>query len=171
MQDTATEYVVLGHVSKSHGVQGWVNVVSYTQPIENILQYHPWYLKLKNSWQVTKVVKQRASAKSILVQFESCTDRNQADVYHGAEIAVMREQLPNLVNENDHYWNDLLGLTVITTEGVELGKVNNIFATGSNDVLVVQGERERMLPYLLDEVVKKIDLNSKQMIVDWDPDF
>ncbi|CAN5416919.1 ribosome maturation factor RimM [soil metagenome] len=171
MQDATTKYVILGHVSKSHGIQGWVNIVSYTQPAESILQYQPWLLQLKNNWQTAVVINSRVHAKGVMVQFEDCNDRNQADTYHGAVIAVPREQLPILENNNEFYWDDLVGLTVITTEGIELGKVSYILETGSNDVLVIQGGKERMIPYLPDEVIQEVNLTSKQIIVAWDPEF
>jgi 16S rRNA processing protein RimM len=170
-QDATTKYVIVGHVSKAHGIQGWVNVISYTQPVSGILEYDPWYLKFNNHWQAIKVVKSRVHAKGIMVQLENCTDRNQAEVYHGLEIAVTRDQLPTLADKDEYYWDDLLGLTVVTTTGIELGKINHIFATGSNDVLVIRGDKEHMLPYLPEDVVQKIDLAAKQMIVTWDPDF
>ena len=69
------------------------------------------------------------------------------------------------------YWSDLLGLTVTTTEGVDLGVVERMMETGANDVLVVKGERERLIPFLMDDVVHHVDLDGGRMEVDWDPEF
>ena len=58
-----------------------------------------------------------------------------------------------------------------TIEGRELGTVSHLFATGANDVLVVKGERERLIPFVRDGVVREIDLAAGAIVVDWDPEF
>jgi len=71
----------------------------------------------------------------------------------------------------EYYWADLVGLKVVTTEGVELGQVEHMMATGANDVMVVKGERERLLPFLPGRFVNEVDLAGGRIVVDWDPDF
>ncbi len=66
---------------------------------------------------------------------------------------------------------DLIGLKVVTTEGVELGKVDHLMETGANDVLVVNGERERLIPFLQPQTVTRVDLDGGLLVVEWDPDF
>ena len=88
----------------------------------------------------------------------------------GREIAVERDQLPELAND-EYYWTDLEGLQVRTCAGVTLGRVDHLLATGANDVLVVQGEREHLIPFVLGSVVKAVHLSDGWMEVDWDPDF
>ncbi|MGB5651630.1 MAG: PRC-barrel domain-containing protein, partial [Sedimenticolaceae bacterium] len=65
----------------------------------------------------------------------------------------------------------LVGLEVRTLDGVDLGRIGHLFETGSNDVIVVQGERERLIPYIWDQVVREVDLDAGTMLVDWDPEF
>jgi 16S rRNA processing protein RimM len=86
------------------------------------------------------------------------------------DIAVQREQLPAL-ESGEYYWTDLQGLRVVNLEGVELGVVSHLFETGANDVLVVRGERERLIPYTTGEAIQEVDLDHGQITVDWDPEF
>ena len=71
----------------------------------------------------------------------------------------------------EHYWIDLIGLRVVTTEGCELGAVSHLMETGANDVLVVQGDRERLIPYLPGQVVMEVRTQDRCIVVDWDPEF
>lgn len=87
-----------------------------------------------------------------------------------AEIAVHRNQLTN-AEPGEYYWVDLIGLKVVTLLGQELGEVSHLLETGANDVLVITGTRERLIPFVHGDVVRKIDLDNRLMTVDWDPEF
>lgn len=171
-EQTATpdNLVIIGKVGAPHGIRGWVTIHSFTQPRENVLDYLPWRIKRANSWHELEVVEVREQHKNLLALFANCTDRNQAEAYVNAELAIPRERLPALPN-NEFYWSDLTGLKVTTTTGKELGKVDHLFATGANDVLVIKGDKEYLVPYVKDRVVKNIDLQAGTMTVEWDPDF
>ena len=104
------------------------------------------------------------------MQLENCVTPEAARRYTGTKIGVNPDQLSPL-SEGEYYWSQLVGLEVITTSGILLGKVDHLMETGSNDVLVVQGDRTRCIPYLLDQVILKIDLAAKKITVDWDPEF
>jgi len=108
--------------------------------------------------------------KGLIVKIAHCADRDQASRYIGKDIEVARNQLPEL-EEDEFYWTDLIGLSAITKEGVGLGHVSRLMETGSNDVLVVKGERERLIPLLWDNVVVRIDTDKGVIVVDWDPEF
>ena len=105
-----------------------------------------------------------------MLKLDGIDDRDRAQELRGSEIALWRAQLPAL-GLDEYYWSDLEGLTVVSHEGVSLGVVERVFATGANDVLVVKGERERLIPFLLDEVVLQVNLQTAQIEVDWDPEF
>jgi 16S rRNA processing protein RimM len=94
----------------------------------------------------------------------------QAESLCGWTISIARSQLPE-PEKDEYYWSDLVGLAVVTTTGVSLGVVDHLLETGANDVLVVQGESERLIPFIQGSVVKKIDLVAGLIDVDWDPDF
>lgn len=161
--------VIVGRIAGVFGVKGWVKVYSYTQPLDNILTYSPWQIRLGTGWQVVKPIEGRSHGKGIVALLEGYADRDAAASLVGCDIAVDRAQMP-AAGEDEIYWADLIGLKVVTVDGVELGVVDHLFETGANDVLVVKGERERLLPYI-DSVVQEVDLAAGMMRVDWDPEF
>ena len=165
-----SDYVILGRVSGLYGVKGWVKVYSDTGPRENILKYKPWYLRRHGEWLPYEVEQGRLQGKGIVAKLVGCDDRDQAAELLQTEIAVLREQLPRL-RSGVYYWSDLVGLAVVTTEAVELGSIDHLFETGANDVLVVKGDRERLIPFIKEQVVIEVDLHAGRMVVDWDPDF
>jgi 16S rRNA processing protein RimM len=163
------QWVVLGRVSGLFGVRGWVKVFSHTAPPGNILEYPIWTLLRPEGRIEARLTEGRVHGKGIIAHLEGYDDRDRATALLEAEIAVRREQLPE-PDENEFYWVDLEGLRVRTRDGVELGRVDHLFETGANDVMVVRGERERLIPYV-DEVVIEVDLERRTITVDWDPDF
>lgn len=161
---------MIGRISGLHGVRGWIKVFSYTSPITNILNYSPWQLYQHGQWRTLTVSEGQAHGKGIIARLESIPDRDEAARLLGAEIAVNREQLPP-APEGEYYWTDLIGLTVINHKGVTLGKIDHLLETGANDVLVVKGERERLIPFLLELVILDVDLAQRVLRVDWEEDF
>lgn len=167
------DLVVLGRISGLYGVRGWVRVFSHTEPRERIVRYSPWLVRSNGpagkQWRSMEVIAGKRHGKGVVARLESIEDRDAAAALMEAEIAVHRDQLPEL-EPGDYYWTDLEGLAVVTTEGVALGRVDHLIETGSNDVLVVQGERERLIPYT-DDAVVEVDLEAETIQVDWDPEF
>jgi 16S rRNA processing protein RimM len=163
------QWVVLGRVSGLFGVRGWVKVFSHTAPGTNILEYPIWNLLRPEGRVEARLTEGQAHGKGIIAHLEGYDDRDRAMTLVGADIAVRREQLPE-PDENEFYWVDLEGLRVQTCDGVELGRVDHLFETGANDVMVVRGDRERLIPYV-DGIVIDVDLEHRAITVDWDPDF
>jgi 16S rRNA processing protein RimM len=165
------DIVVLGHITGLHGVNGWVKVFSDTSPRDNILSYSPWLIRQPGKeWQAITVTLGRKQGKGIVAHLQGYDDRDTARLLMGFEIAVYRNQLASLEHD-EYYWADLQGLTVKTLAGQTLGIVDHLFATGANDVVVVTGERERLIPFLQGRTIMNIDLRAGIMQVDWDPDF
>lgn len=162
--------VTLGQINGLYGIQGWVKVFSYTAPKTNILNYSSWQLYYQDSWHVHTMCAGQAQGKGLIAQLSGCQTRDQAAQLLGAEIAIDRQQLPTL-NAEEYYWTDLIGLQVINQDDIHLGQVAHLFATGANDVLVLSGERERLIPFLLDSVILEIDLTQRRLRVDWDAHF
>ena len=143
-----------------------------------MLDYDPWYFKKsKNSsstsedpWPIAPVTEAKTHGKGLVAKFKGCDDRDAAARLNGQEIAIRRDQLPP-AEEGEYYWRDLQGLEVLTLDGVSLGKVDHLLETGANDVLVVKGDRERLIPYVTGPIVKAVDLKAGTLQVDWDPDF
>ena len=170
MSDADAGLVTLGRITGLYGVRGWVKVFSHTEPRDNILRYNPWQVRLKGQWRALRLAEGRAHNQGIVARLEGYADRDAAAVLLGADIAVQREQFQPLAN-GEYYWADLIGLKVVTTDGVGLGVVDGLMETGANDVLVVRGERERLIPYLPGQVVVAVDREAGELRVDWDPEF
>ena len=175
--DQEQQWVPVGKLNGLFGVKGWVKIFSNTQPKENILSYSPWYLKRNGQWQEFKLLSGKSHGKGVIAQLAGCTDRDIAAELIGSEIAIKREQLANPAS-GEYYWNDLIGLLVKNSDGIELGKITSMLETGANDVIVVTGEkdskgkkRERLIPFITDEVVKEVDLEQGFMTVNWDAEF
>lgn len=164
------DFVVVGKITGVFGVRGGLKVYSYTEPHDNILNYSPWYFAAGDTWVQREVRDGHAKGKGVIAFLVDCTDRDAAAALVHSEVAVRRSQLPP-AEAGEYYWSDLIGLRIVTVTGVELGKVAELFETGANDVLVVQGERERMIPYLPGQVVREVSLARGEIVVDWDPDF
>lgn len=165
------ERVILGRIAGVYGVRGWVKVFSETKPRENIFNYSPWQINLNGAWQSVEVVEGKPHGKGLIAQLTSYDDREQARQLVGAEIAVDKEQLP-AAEEGEYYWADLVGLKVVTLDGMELGRVDHLLETGANDVLVVvESERERLIPFVQGQYIHQVDLQAGVIRVDWDPEF
>ena len=162
--------VIVGHISGLYGVRGWVKVFSHTQPREQIAGYSPWLVQSDTGWQRYDVEQGRSQGRGVVVKLVGVEDRGGAAPLVGRDIAVERGQFARTA-PGEYYWSDLQGLQVVTCEGVELGVVRQLFETGANDVMVVQGERERLIPFIQGQVVRSIDLAAGRMEVDWDPEF
>jgi 16S rRNA processing protein RimM len=160
--------LVLGRIAGLYGVQGWVKIFSETDPRENILDYSPWFLG--GSRRPRGLAEGRPQGKGLVAKLQDCYDRDQAAALVGQEIAVRREQLP-LTRTDEFYWADLEGLRVESLSGTLLGRVDHLFATAANDVMVVEGDRERLVPFLWSQVIRDVDLDQGRILVDWDPDF
>jgi 16S rRNA processing protein RimM len=161
--------VVLGRIVGLHGVRGGLKVYSYTRPAAGILGYSPWLLGLGGGWQSVVRTETLSRHKRLVAYLEGYGDRDSAAPLVGAEIAVRREQLLPLP-DGDHYWADLIGLEAYNPAGDPLGRVVDMLATGANDVLVVRGERDRLVPYVKGLYVRGVDLAKGRLDLDWDVD-
>ena len=142
---------------------------SFTRPREAILEYDRWYLKQQGEWQAAAVSEGKRQGKTVIAHLEGVDDRDDAAMLVNCEIAVDREALPEADN-GSYYWADLEGLKVVRSDGTELGHVAYLMETGANDVLVVQGETERLIPFVQEKVILDVDLGNGVISVDWDWD-
>jgi 16S rRNA processing protein RimM len=165
--------VVLGRIVGVYGVRGWIRIRSETEPPEGILGYSPWLVG--DPAVEREVIEGRRHGKGIVAHLAGCDDRDRALSLMDQEIAVTRDRLPP-PTDDEFYWTDLEGMEVWTlaeagATPVRLGVVDHLFSTGVNDVLVVTGDRERLLPFTWDEVIRSVDFEVGRIEVDWDPDF
>lgn len=159
----------MGRVSAPFGVRGWLKVHTYTDTMDGLLDYPVWWLGRNGAWQAHRVLEGNVHGKLLIAQLEGVSDRSAAEALNGTDIAVLRGELPPS-GENEYYWNDLIGLKVVNTTGVELGKVDSLLQTGADDVLVVQGERERLIPFVK-QIVLDVDKAAAVIRVDWGADY
>lgn len=194
MANNQANMVVMGRVVAPYGVYGWVKVKPDTEAIDGLFDYGTWWLGKENQWHEAAIEAAKVHADLLLVKLAGIEDRDMAVKLKGQLVAVPRSELPDLNSEDEYYWSDLIGLTVTNTKGITLGVIVDVFETGANDVIVVRAEsehaalsvvphgmkldktkkaakpEEKLLPFIAD-VVLKVDLQNKSMLVDWDADF
>ena len=169
--EPSTRRILLGRVHGAFGVRGELKLESFTDPANAILRYQPWILRDTQGREREMVgASGRLTTKGIVATFPDVTDRDAADALHGTEVWAPRSALPP-PKPGEYYWVDLEGLRVVNREGVDFGRVSHLFSTGANDVLVAEGERERMIPFLQPDYIVSIDFEAGVITVDWDPEF
>jgi 16S rRNA processing protein RimM len=173
--ELAAGRVVIGRISGLHGVHGWVKLFSHTAPRENLLAYEDVELGREDPaggrrWSPATLREGRRQGKTLVARIDGIEDRDAAAAWVGAEIAVARAALPPAA-AGEYYWVDLIGLAVENTDGESFGTVGTLIETGAHDVLVVQGERERLIPFAVGPIVKDVDLEQGRILVDWDADY
>lgn len=161
--------MVLGRVTGLFGVKGWVKVYSHTQPREAILGYERWFLGQQGDWRPVGIREGKRHGKSVIAHLEGVDDREMAAALIDCDIAVSRNDLPE-AEEGTYYWADLEGLLVVHKDGTVLGTVAYLLETGANDVLVIEGEKERLIPFVADEVILGVDVAKGVIKVDWEWD-
>lgn len=164
------KFVILGCITGVSGLQGWVKIQSYTHPRERIFSYDPWYLRQAGRWVEHRARRATSGGKALLAEVNGITDRDAAGEVLRAEIAVRREQLPELA-PGEYYQSDLIGMELIDMNGLRFGKLLEIRETGANDVLVVDGVKTILIPMVMGRIVKHIDLENGIIQVDWDPEY
>lgn len=166
MEDDGHKNIVLGQVSGVFGVKGWIKVKSFTSDKKNILRYKTWQLEQNGRTISYRLEAGQEHGKGLIAKLESIDDREAAAKLFQANIIVAREALPKLP-KGEYYWSDLQGLQVLNMDGKVYGIVDYLFETGANDVMVVKGEKEILIPFVQDEFIKEIDLEHKRIRVDW----
>lgn len=161
-------YIKIGKLGSAYGIRGWIKVQSYTEFGINILEYKPWLLSRDGEkYQPIEVEDGRLHSNKIIAKFVGVHTPEEAAKLTGNMIYIERSQLAP-TKKDEYYWTDLEGLTVINKDGTVFGKVIYLIATGSNDVLVVKGDKEHAIPFLQGDVITSVDLEKKEIHVDWE---
>lgn len=158
----------MGRLGAARGLSGWLRVVSYADPPEQLQNYRNWTLFLNGERKPVTLRRLRSTASGLACLLQDVDTREAAEALKGAEIRIDRGALPP-AGEDEWYWADLEGLEVRNLDGERLGEVTGLMATGANDVLIVEGERRRLIPFLPGTRVREVDLAQGRLIVDWDP--
>ncbi len=187
VSEPPTGWLKVGKVTGAHGIRGWVKVYAFTDPVENFLSLGQWCLEGGERLTFDGGKRQ---GKGLVAHITGVDDRSSAERFRGAEILAPAAALPGL-DAGEYYWRELVGLEVwcrdrdvAAPEGAEqsgtapqqavlLGIVSHLIETGANDVLVIKpcagsvDERERLVPYLPDDVVSAVDPAAGRIEVDW----
>lgn len=159
----------MGRIVGPFGIKGWVKLQPITDEPAGLLDYASWWIEEEGGWKASKVEKSQLHGQEVVAKLAGCDDRDAAALYRGRNIAIARSEFP-ATGKNEFYWADLVGLKVVNLEGVDLGTITRVFETGANDVLVVEGDRERLIPFT-EQVVQQVDLAGRMMRVDWGADY
>jgi 16S rRNA processing protein RimM len=159
----------MGRISAPFGVKGWVKLQPYTEEPGNLLAYSTWWVGNEQGWQENRVEGGEVQSGALVAKLAGCDDRDAAAAYRGKQVAIPRGAFPQ-AGANEFYWTDLVGLHVVNEQGEDLGEVREVLETGANDVLVVQGERERLVPFT-ELVVREVDVPGRVIRVEWSSDF
>ena len=163
--------IVMGRIVGVFGVRGWCKVFSHSRPREQILSYTQWQIGRGENRQIVSLQEGKVHGEAIIVKLDGIDDRDQAAALKGSHIWIAPSQLVPLARD-EYYWRQLIGLDVLDQAGALLGKVDGLIETGANDVLLVKsGKQEHLIPFILDQVVMKIDIEMGQISVDWDIDY
>ena len=159
-----------------------MRVISFTETSDGILDYPLLRADFDASVAPTSATRQleiddyKQQPKGLIAHFKGIDNPEEARLLNGATLSVERKALPPLESD-EYYWYQLEGLKVINQHEECFGIIKSMLETGANDVMVVKAtqesidDRERLIPYLSDSVVLKIDLDERVIRVDWDADF
>jgi 16S rRNA processing protein RimM len=167
--------VTLGRIAGVFGVRGWVKLHSYSRPAESILRYPSWWIAHGNGF-TAQVLEGHPQAGGVVARITGADgaaieDRDVAAALIGSSIEVARSALPKL-KKGQFYWVDLIGLEVQSAAGAKLGRIDDMTSNGAQDVMVVRdGETERLIPFVHGAVVQKVDLASRRVVCDWEPEW
>jgi len=163
--------ILLGRIVGAFGIRGQIKIESWTEPRDAIFRYQPWILVDVNGVEREFTgARGKESGKHLVATFPDVIDRDVVEAMRGTEIFVPRSALPP-ARPGEFYWVDLEGFRVIHVDGTDFGTVSHLFSTGANDVLMVRGDRERLVPFVEPDFVRSIDFEGRLITVDWDPDF
>ena len=180
----------VGRILDAWGVKGWVKVLPHSTEPEALFSAQSWFLQVPDarfrpgftafSGTVSlNVDEAKTHSGSVVAKFAGVDDRNVAETLRGARIFLPRSSFP-AASADEYYWADLIGLNVVNREGVGLGCVRDLMATGPHSVLCVEyidsqedgtnTPAERMIPFVA-AYVDKVDIAGKCITVDWQPDY
>ena len=160
--------IYLGKITGVHGIKGWLKVQSFSSPPENILNYPSWIINNKGEEDYYSIEQGRKQNNKIVVKLEKIDDRNTAESLINSKIQILRSDLPKLSNEN-YYWSDLVGLSVLNSEETVIGKIESLIETGANDVMVINTAKDErvLVPFVMHEIIKEVNVELNYIKIDW----
>lgn len=159
------EYLELGQIVNVRGLKGEVKLNSFAEDDSVFETLKTVFIKKKNEMLEKQIEKVSYTKNQVVLKFKDCNSIDEAETLRNSYLLVKKQDLGELP-EGVYYLADLIGLDVYTENGELLGKVDDIYSTGANDIYVVKNMegKEKLLPGI-DEVIKNIDLDSGKIIV------
>ena len=155
----ADRFILIGKIGKPHGLRGEFRLHLYSEQPENLADYDRLVL-VSDGGQLLpplRIISRRVQGKTAIVGLESVDERNGADHLKGMGVLVERTEMPT-PNEDEYYYYQFVGLAVKTQEGLLLGRVDNIFSNGAQDILVIRGKtQEYLIPILRSLIVQQTE--------------
>ena len=173
--------IEVGRILDAWGVRGWFKVLPHSADPQALFSSTRWYLQPSDKGPqafagtvLLRVRETKEHSDSVVARADAVEDRNTAEMLRGARIFVPRSSFPT-ASDDEYYWVDLIGLEVVNREGLHLGRVRDLMATGPQTVLVLEYEQEgkpqeRMLPFV-SAYIDEVDLRQRRITVDWQPDY
>lgn len=173
--------IEVGRIADAWGIKGWFKVLPHSADPQALFSSRRWFLQPpeKGSRAFTgtvllRVREAKEHSDSVVARADGVEDRTAAEALKGARIYVPRSSFPT-ADPGEYYWVDLIGLEVANREGVVLGTVKELMATGPQTVLVIGYEeagkpQERMIPFV-SAFVDQVDLQARRITVDWQADY
>jgi 16S rRNA processing protein RimM len=160
--------IYLGNITGVHGIKGWLKIQSFSSPPENILNYPSWIINNQGEENFYSIEQGRKQNNKIVVKLEKIDDRNTAEFLINSKIQIQRSDLPKLSNEN-YYWSDLVGLSVLNSEEKVIGKIESLIETGANDVMVIITLKDEriLIPFVMHEIIKEVNVELNYIKIDW----
>ncbi len=168
----SSDVVVLGRFLDPYGLKGWVRLHPFGDDPLSWKKIPAWLVgPEKGPWQPLALLQMKEHGEGLVALLESIADRTAAEALRGLYFGALKEDLPT-TSENEFYWADLIGLTVINQSGQVLGTVVSLLETGANDVLTVQDAAgdEKLLPFV-DQVIISVSPEEGVIRVDWGLDW
>ncbi|HEX6829202.1 MAG TPA: ribosome maturation factor RimM [Burkholderiales bacterium] len=161
----------MGHVGAPFGVKGWVKVQPYTEALDALIDYAAWWLgsEERDEWRCVPLAEAKRHAKGLVARLADCADRDSAARLRGLQVGLRRSDLPQ-AEPGKYYRADLEGFTAVNLQDRELGRVEGFIETGASPVLVVKGDRERLIPFVF-PVLREVDAEARRIVVDWGADY
>jgi len=181
--------VELGRIQDAWGIKGWVRIQPHSADTDALFASQDWFLQPPEArfargfsafsgCVAVRVAELKAHADGLVARLEGVADRNGAEALKGCRISLPRSAFPE-TPEGEYYWVDLIGLEVFNREGVNLGVVRDLMATGPTSVLVleypvvedgVEKTAERMIPFV-SAYIDEVDRQARRIVADWQPDY
>jgi len=164
-----SKLIDIGKIVGVFGIQGWVKIKT-SSDMDTLKHYNKLQLSINGTNSELKIAKSHVKNGLWFVLFDGIDDRNKAESLIGGVVAVSRAEFPK-TDTDEYYWVDLIGLRVINLQHELLGNVDSLMDTGANSVMVVQGEEKTHLIPFVAAYITNVDMQNKQIIVDWGLDY